>query len=260
MDDLLKRHRGNGEFFRKSERASLKWKLSVATGLCLASTSQLAHAKALFVPGSTFQVDASNSPGSFDRTVSLAPGTTLLDRGALSLTLSIVPSGRGSEWLVFDFNTTGGGPLSAPGDDWSVSQVGLDAAQPVYFNQGYYQFDQNGVALAPTSSIFSCCGVKNNPVPGQTGTGLGNDHVLAVPYPAGPLPSYFASITPFSYLGTTGINYRDVNGYETALQFSPQTAVVPEPPTWVMMLLGFAGLGYAGYPSRKKSRSPIAAA
>ena len=33
------------------------------------------------------------------------------------------------------------------------------------------------------------------------------------------------------------------------------TSVVPEPSTWAMMLLGFAGLGYAGFRSRKTSVS-----
>jgi hypothetical protein len=37
-------------------------------------------------------------------------------------------------------------------------------------------------------------------------------------------------------------------------------AAVPEFPAWAMLLLGFAGLGYAGRLSRTKSRSPIAAA
>jgi hypothetical protein len=41
-----------------------------------------------------------------------------------------------------------------------------------------------------------------------------------------------------------------------------QTAIVPEPSTWAMMLIGFAGLGFAGYRQRQKqatrrsSRSP----
>jgi hypothetical protein len=29
-------------------------------------------------------------------------------------------------------------------------------------------------------------------------------------------------------------------------------SVVPEPSTWAMMLLGFAGLGFAGYRQRQK--------
>jgi hypothetical protein len=34
---------------------------------------------------------------------------------------------------------------------------------------------------------------------------------------------------------------------------------VPEPSTWALMLLGFAGLGFAGYRRAKKSRTPVAA-
>ena len=36
--------------------------------------------------------------------------------------------------------------------------------------------------------------------------------------------------------------------------YSPAaTSVVPEPATWTMMLLGFAGLGFAGYRRRPRS-------
>ena len=36
--------------------------------------------------------------------------------------------------------------------------------------------------------------------------------------------------------------------------FSLSGAVVPEPSTWAMMLLGFAGLGFAGYRHARKGR------
>jgi hypothetical protein len=35
--------------------------------------------------------------------------------------------------------------------------------------------------------------------------------------------------------------------------FSLTGAVVPEPSTWAMMLLGFAGLGFAGYRRARKA-------
>jgi hypothetical protein len=42
-----------------------------------------------------------------------------------------------------------------------------------------------------------------------------------------------------------------------SLEFSPGVgnlaSTVPEPPTWAMMLLGFAGLGFAGYRASRKS-------
>jgi len=37
------------------------------------------------------------------------------------------------------------------------------------------------------------------------------------------------------------------------------TTGVPEPSTWAMMLAGFAGLGFAGFRSRRRSLSPIGA-
>ena len=36
--------------------------------------------------------------------------------------------------------------------------------------------------------------------------------------------------------------------------FSLSGAAVPEPSTWAMMLLGFAGLGFAGYRRARKAR------
>ena len=36
--------------------------------------------------------------------------------------------------------------------------------------------------------------------------------------------------------------------------FSLSAPVVPEPSTWAMMLLGFAGLGFAGYRQARKAR------
>ena len=42
--------------------------------------------------------------------------------------------------------------------------------------------------------------------------------------------------------------------------FSTAAGAVPEPSTWAMMLIGFAGVGYAGYRSaRKRSMAAIAA-
>ncbi|MBV9907812.1 MAG: PEP-CTERM sorting domain-containing protein, partial [Hyphomicrobiales bacterium] len=36
------------------------------------------------------------------------------------------------------------------------------------------------------------------------------------------------------------------------------TAPIPEPSTWVMMVLGFAGLGYAAARRSSKDQSPVA--
>jgi hypothetical protein len=47
-----------------------------------------------------------------------------------------------------------------------------------------------------------------------------------------------------------------VGGEIEALEFDPAsfTPGVPEPSTWAMMLLGFAGLGFLGYRQTAKAR------
>jgi hypothetical protein len=214
----------------------------IAAGLMAASAWQSARAEALFVTGSTFQVEATNSPDSFTNTVSLTPGTTLLDGGALSLTLSIVPAGDGqSEWLVFDYQTTGGTALVPPGNNWSINQVGLDAAVPLNFTGAFDEFlDANGNAITPTSSVFGQT-VMANPVPGGAGIGQGSVGFVS-PAAAGPLPSLGAFVDPFNQLDGTGIPSADVHGFVQALEFAPQSPIpAPEPASFV--LLGSALLG-----------------
>ena len=60
------------------------------------------------------------------------------------------------------------------------------------------------------------------------------------PYPGRPSPSEPGHMY-VSGVSTPG----DTDDYFTA-------TFVPEPSTWAMMLLGFAGLGYLGYRSRKR--------
>jgi hypothetical protein len=54
-----------------------------------------------------------------------------------------------------------------------------------------------------------------------------------------------------SYLDTSWTNTAFVN-----IQPDGPVAAVPEPSTWAMLLLGFAGIGYAGL---RRSRAPISA-
>jgi PEP-CTERM motif len=52
----------------------------------------------------------------------------------------------------------------------------------------------------------------------------------------------------------TGVSYTSDSG---AFLSSPGTAV-PEPSTWAMMLVGFAGLGYAGFRASRRPATVIA--
>ena len=55
-----------------------------------------------------------------------------------------------------------------------------------------------------------------------------------------------------SYLNSTGITAGASFGFAYAL-VDPPALNAPEPSTWVMMLIGFAGLGLAGYRASRKT-------
>jgi hypothetical protein len=224
----------------------MKLKLAFLATILAASGALSAHADALFDTNSTFQVVGGNSPDSFTNTVQLTPGTTSLDGGALSLTISIVPTSGGAEWLVFNYSTASGGAISQPSQNWSLSQNGLVALQPLNFIGSYAQFNNNGVAITPSFSIFGQT-IEANPVPGLVGSGQGASG-FASPAGPGPLFNLNAFADPFSQVAPSlGNTQLVINGWEQALEFAPQVAAVPEPSTWAMMILGFASIGFIAY-------------
>ncbi|HEV2363587.1 MAG TPA: PEP-CTERM sorting domain-containing protein [Caulobacteraceae bacterium] len=228
--------------------------LAMCASAAVLAGADTAAATPLFVSGSSFSVDALNSPDTFLQGVNLTPGTQSLDGGKLNLQISIVSGGGAKEWLVFDYTTASGGPLvPSTSDDWHVYQTGLDAARPVDLVGAFAEFFGGGT---PTSSIFGNYSVGSNPVPGETGTGFVGSFP-AVSLGSGPLPALGSFISPFGFLNDTGINSANVTGYLEALEFAPTSGGVPEPSSWALMLAGAAGLGWAL--RRRRAAGPSAA-
>jgi hypothetical protein len=69
------------------------------------------------------------------------------------------------------------------------------------------------------------------------------------------LTSSFVASSPFSM--TEEISGTLIRG-GSLTGFSQTMVAIPEPSTWAMMLLGFAGLGYAGFRSARKTSVAIA--
>ena len=86
----------------------------------------------------------------------------------------------------------------------------------------------------------------------MTGTGEGSSG-FASAIPVGPAFPLGGFSDPFSVV-TNALGTLNVGGEIEALEFAPQSppSGVPEPSTWAMMLIGFAGLGFAAFKSRKE--------
>jgi PEP-CTERM motif len=79
-------------------------------------------------------------------------------------------------------------------------------------------------------------------VSGQTVSGTeGNGEIV-----------FLGSFTSISFIDPTQDNYHEIT-------IGAEVSAVPEPSTWLMMLLGFAGLGFAGYRRSRKNAVTLAA-
>jgi hypothetical protein len=249
----------------------MQTKLIAATAVLLGLAAP-AHAQ-LFTPGSAFTVTSGGTPGgggTDDATLTPGSSMTLTDAG-LSLTVSMVAGTDrpGSEWLVFQY--TSDGSISPSQGNWTINPVGLLANQSVFLIRGFDQFDESGTeqafnfspfggftpVAAPTSDLASVLSG-----PGLL-SGVNMDTNPADAFPAGPLPSLGTFLDPFSQLngqlvneGTAG----QITSYTDALEFTPASFApgTPEPATWAMMLIGFAGIGFMGWRGSRKTAARTA--
>jgi hypothetical protein len=180
--------------------------------------------------------------------------------GSQTIVASGFTGGEGSTsfWTPTDLsgknnppNETGLGIYSDPtnkdGEIWGTTFIQIDVSQ-VHGATGF-DFHMESVTGAEAWTVYGMnttgTGPLSNPLPGlQNGTDQ-LEHNLPTGY------QYF----DFAYTGPTDIGAGVSN---VLLGDFSATIAVPEPATWVMMLLGFAGLGFAGY--RKADRMSSAAA
>ena len=69
------------------------------------------------------------------------------------------------------------------------------------------------------------------------------------------MPVLSSCVRSAEVLGGASLAPGTSNGPPFSLLDNVSLTAVPEPSTWAMLLLGFAGLGYAGY--RGRARAPV---
>jgi PEP-CTERM motif len=94
-----------------------------------------------------------------------------------------------------------------------------------------------------------------------SGGAFNGDHVTSV---FSPTSNYTGSFVGWEGLDPTGLSETTYDMHQGSLTgtlavITLGSTGIPEPSTWAMMLLGFAGLGYAGYRTRKGARSAVTA-
>ena len=135
-----------------------------------------------------------------------------------------------------------------PGFDGELFRGIIDTMGTTATYNGEIKVTVNEVGGTTETFTFGSgpAGGNNGPIPEGSDFGvLGFDEV--------PGDSYLISSVDISVAGTGGA-WNQIK----QLDFSvPGATPVPESSTWGMMLLGFAGLGYAGFRSRKKAISIV---
>jgi PEP-CTERM motif len=148
--------------------------------------------------------------------------------------------------------------------------IGVPSAQAVTFTPTFSPASASaGDVSFPSPTIFENWDIVSDSLmlaagdhPGDTYT-WSNSILPDAMFPS-ELADYTLSITDVttgdspSVFGTVGINDLFFMGFGESgtLTFNPVASAVPEPSTWAMMILGFAGIGAMTYRRRKSAMIP----
>jgi hypothetical protein len=148
-----------------------------------------------------------------------------------------IPTGQG--WVTFG---------SGPGPDDEIYQALSTTAGDTY--QVSFLLEYSNDAEQSFRAMFGATTLFNE-------TGAGSNQVLT------PYTFDVKATGPSTTLAFFGMNVpstnllADVSVVPTGVSVGPPTSVsvAPEPSTWAMMLLGFAGLGFAAFPRFRRQMS-----
>ena len=123
------------------------------TGFVAMAVGPARAADPVFDIGSSFIISGTNAPNDFADAVTLSPGSTFIDGGALVLTQNIVNASNG-EWLVLDVQTSNGSDIA--GDqtaNWGIAQSGIQLATPSDWTERYFDLGAGGALANPVANL-----------------------------------------------------------------------------------------------------------
>jgi hypothetical protein len=194
-----------------------------------------AHAEFLNFGGS-FQAIGSNAPNNFSETDTLTLGTTPIDGGILDLTVSTSAAAGGGEWVVFNVQTTSGGPIA--GDlnaNWGMSMSNVPLLMPAVLAHFYLDWGTSGTLTSPTGNAGGNLGIETNPV---TGSGLVYGGASSTLLTTTLFGNGFAD-TFSGFLAPNGFNPGALNQFQIGELLDP----IPEPFSLSLLAVGVIGLG-----------------
>jgi hypothetical protein len=215
--------------------------------ILVASVAAPRSASADWLIGSSMTISVDDSPlgTSFSQNVTLGPGTTVLDQGELTLTQTLVSVSPGTQWIVLDYQATGGRLIGAdPNINWEYSAIGK--CTPSIGAQWFFNWTIDGSFINSINEGGPWAEVGPDPI----NPALGNVFNYMGPLPAAGSFDMYAQIYPYSYNGASGVDISKANGFIFGGLIT--AAPVPEPST--LALCGIGGIVLACAARIRKAR------
>jgi hypothetical protein len=190
--------------------------------------------------GGSLSIGVDDSPlgTSFTQNLTLMPGTTTIDAGEMTLTQSIFQAGPHSQWLVLDFEATGGHLLAGnPDIGWQAGGSG-QLSSPSINTSIFAYWSVDGIATQTIHPFGQFTSIETNPI----------DPNLGLVYYANrnTAPSEIIGgsghANPYNVISQGGMNPGKVDGFVLGL-LEVDVNAVPEPSTIGLMMFGILGVG-----------------